>query len=126
MHENLDIHALSQMTGISVRTIRYYLAEKLLPASVGRGPAASYGPGHRDRLRLIRRLQEAHQPLAAIRERLEALDDASVATALVGPSAVQEVHPVIELHVRRPLARADQRRLDALLEQAERLFGAEP
>ena len=36
------------------------------------------------------------------------------------------VHPDIELHVRRPLARADQRRLDALLEQAQRLFSTEP
>lgn len=179
MTDQLDINSLSRETSVPVRTIRYYLAEKLLPASAGRGPAASYGPGHRDRLRLIRRLQEAHQPLATIRARLDALDDAGVAAALVEPSAVQEapataydyvrqvlgrparpgeapagtarpepaatpapppiarqphrsnweritLHPDIELHVRRPLARADQRRLDALLEQAERLFGAEP
>ena len=33
------------------------------------------------------------------------------------------LHPDLELHVRRPLARADQRRLDELLEQARRLFG---
>jgi hypothetical protein len=32
------------------------------------------------------------------------------------------LHPDIELHVRRPLARADQRRLDELLEHARRLF----
>jgi hypothetical protein len=36
------------------------------------------------------------------------------------------LHPDIELHVRRPLARADQRRLDTLLEQAQRLFSAKP
>jgi len=179
MTDPLDINALSRETGVPVRTIRYYLAEKLLPASAGRGPAASYGPGHRDRLLLIRRLQEAHQPLATIRAQLEALDDAGVAAALVEPGAVQDapataydyvrqvlgkparhgeppanaarpeptatsaplpsvrqqprstweriaLHPDIELHVRRPLARADQRRLDALLEQAQRLFSTEP
>ena len=47
----------------------------------GRGSAAVYGPGHRDRLR---RLQEAHLPLAAIRTHLEALDDAGVAAAYTG------------------------------------------
>jgi DNA-binding transcriptional MerR regulator len=205
MNDNLDINALSQETGISVRTIRYYLAQNLLPPPFGRGPAATYGAGHRDRLRLIRRLQDAHLPLAEIRKQLQALDDGGVAQALTGPAAVSEppaisaydyvrqvlaktkspqsdlnlnqppppadlspnqapypspaqdeagspalattaagvnaapgtrkpqrsnweritLHPDIELHVRRPLARADQRRLDELLDQAQRLFGGD-
>lgn len=173
MNDALDINTLSRDTGINVRTIRYYLAEALLPPPSGRGPAATYGPGHRDRLRLIRRLQEAHLPLAAIRTQLEALDDAGVAAALTAPTRTEGrapataseyvrqvlasasepaaappshisppmpasarlparstwerivLHPDLELHVRRPLARADQRRLDELLEQAQRLFGAQ-
>ena len=180
MTDSLDINTLSRETGVPVRTIRYYLAKGLLP-SAGRGPAASYGPGHRDRLRLIRRLQDAHQPLGVIGDKLKVLDDAGVAAALAEPGAAAEatgpataydyvrqvlgqsprpseppadaarpelsaatvppptalqphrstweriaLHPDIELHVRRPLARADQRRLDALLEQAQRLFNAEP
>jgi len=175
MNDTVDINALSRDTGINVRTIRYYVAEKLLPPPEGRGPAATYGPGHRDRLRLIRRLQKAHQPLAEIRRQLEALDDAGVTAALAEPSTNEQtapttaydyvrqvltkssrpkeeradssepqlapsqpastrlpprstweriaLHPDIELHVRRPLARADQRRLDALLEAARRIFG---
>jgi DNA-binding transcriptional MerR regulator len=79
LYEALDINALSRETGINVRTIRYYLAEGLLPSPAGRGPAATYGVGHRDRLRLIR----------------------------------------------RPLARSDQRRLDELLDKAQRLFDGE-
>ena len=35
------------------------------------------------------------------------------------------LHPDIELQVRRPLARADQRRLAVLLATAERLFSAD-
>jgi hypothetical protein len=35
------------------------------------------------------------------------------------------LHPDIELHVRRPLARADQRRLDRLLAEAQRLFSGD-
>ena len=213
MDDTRDIKTLSDETGVPVRTIRYYLAEGLLPPPFGRGGGASYGVGHRDRLRLIRRLQDAHQPLAAIRRQLEALDDAGVAAALaeVAPGVAEsdstdpasaydyvrrvlaEGHsgragdgparsatavppspgpgggvggsagaargsaappapapappitstpaptrtsghptrstweritltPELELHVRRPLSRADQRRLEALLETARQLF----
>ncbi len=47
MNEARDINTLSRETGISVRTIRYYLAQDLLPPPAGRGPAATYGSGHR-------------------------------------------------------------------------------
>jgi len=177
---HIDINSLSRETGVNVRTIRYYVSEGLLSPPTGRGPAASYGMGHRDRLRLIRRLQDAHLPLREIKAKLASLDDAGVAAALaeatvetegspasaydyvrqvLGKSATSErkpdsapgpqapvpsadaapartperstweriaVHPAIELHVRRPLSRADQRRLEALLEQAQRLFTEDP
>ncbi|NCA72398.1 MAG: MerR family transcriptional regulator [Sphingobacteriia bacterium] len=172
MNETLDINSLSRAADVPVRTIRYYLAEGLLPSSNGRGPTASYCREHLDRLRLIRRLKDAHQPLAVIKTRLAGLDPAGVARALAEvESEVQTeplsaadyvrrvmarasqgettpktplthgtdeaaapksptrstweritLHPDIEVHVRRPLARADQRRLEVLLEQAKRLF----
>lgn len=177
MNERFDIKTLSELTQVSVRTIRYYLAEGLLPPppkrGSGSGAGAGYGPGHRDRLRLIRRLQDAHQPLAAIRAQLDQLDDAGVAQALAGaetpaappattsardyvsqilsappttshaeqvarvlttsrasePMGLSRSHwerltlqPGLELHVRRPLSRADQRRLEALLNYARDLF----
>jgi DNA-binding transcriptional MerR regulator len=171
VNETLDINTLSRAADVPVRTIRYYLAEGLLPSPNGRGPAASYSQDHLNQLRLIRRLQDAHQPLAVIRTRLAGLDPAGVAQSLAewegeihteprtaadyvrrvmaqasqGETITEmppthgtaeasprtptrstweriTVHPDIELHVRRPLARADQRRLEALLEQAKRLF----
>jgi DNA-binding transcriptional MerR regulator len=175
MNETLDINSLSRAADVPVRTIRYYLAEGLLPSPNGRGPAATYSREHLDRLRLIRRLQDAHQPLAVIKTRLAGLDPPGVAHALaaledesgaaprsaadyvrrvMAPARQGEtipqtppthgtaqivspktptrstwerigVHPDIELHVRRPLARADQRRLEALLEQAKRLFAGD-
>ena len=171
--EHLDLTQLSAQTGVSVRTIRYYIPEGLLPPPEGRGSATRYGESHRNRLRLIRRLQDAHQPLAAIRAQLEALDDPGVTAILADPpvstpvsgaptasdyvrqvlgQAVQEplgmgsaplpkpkpppanrstweripILPDLEIHVRRPLARADQRRLDELLEAAKRIFGLDP
>jgi DNA-binding transcriptional MerR regulator len=73
---------LARLTGLNVRTIRYYLAQGLLPASGESGPGAHYGEGHLDRLRLTKRLQAQHQPLAEIRSRLAELTDAEVASLI--------------------------------------------
>lgn len=73
------ISDLARLTGLSVRTIRYYLAQGLIPASGESGPGAHYGQGHLDRLRLVRRLQQQHLPLAEIRTRLSSLTDEEVA-----------------------------------------------
>jgi DNA-binding transcriptional MerR regulator len=69
----LTIEELARRSELPVRTIRYYIAEGLLPGPGGRGKAATYGEDHRLRLRLIRRLTEQHLPLAEIRERLAGL-----------------------------------------------------
>jgi DNA-binding transcriptional MerR regulator len=81
-----SITDLAHLTGLSVRTIRYYLAQGLIPASGESGPGAHYGEGHLGRLRLVRRLQQQHLPLAEIRARLADLTDADV-TDLAGEPA---------------------------------------
>lgn len=69
----LTIDELAEAVGVPVRTIRYYVAEELLPGPGGRGKAALYGEEHLLRLRLIRLLSEQRVPLADIRERLRRL-----------------------------------------------------
>ncbi len=73
---------LARLAGVNVRTIRYYLAQGLLPSSGESGPGAHYGDGHLNRLQLTRRLQEQHLPLAEIRRRLAELTDAEAAELL--------------------------------------------
>jgi DNA-binding transcriptional MerR regulator len=175
----LDLNDLCQEAGVTARTVRYYVQQGLLPTP-GLGAGARYGGGHLARLRLIRRLQSEHLPLAEIRRRLEALDDDAVEALLEAPaapppgasdSAVDYVRgilaggtsgpvartttaggpgaaggaasrtplpaaeraqwerialtPDVEVHVRRPLSREDNRRVDKLLETARGLFQAE-
>src|SRR5512134_229088 len=69
---------LADLAGVTPRTVRYYLAQGLLPSVGVAGPGAKYDDTHLARLRVIRRLQAEHQPLAEIRRRLETLDDATI------------------------------------------------
>lgn len=174
-----DLAELCKEAEVTPRTVRYYVQQGLLPApGVGRG--AKYGVGHLARLRLIRRLQLDHLPLAEIRARLSRLDDAQVLEALNAELHGEEAHerqgasgagssvseyiagvlghpsPVsprradhsspaserthtatyerdrwdryrltddVEVHVRRPLSREANRRIEKLLEVARQILG---
>lgn len=78
---------LASLAGVTPRTIRYYVSVGLIPAPDQTGRAARYTDGHLDRIRLIRRLQDQHLPLAEIRTRLAALSDEEVAAAIAAPDA---------------------------------------
>ncbi|HEY3333883.1 MAG TPA: MerR family transcriptional regulator [Candidatus Limnocylindrales bacterium] len=69
---------LARLAGVTPRTIRYYVAQGLLPSPEAAGPATKYGEGHLARLRLIKRLQREHLPLAEIRGRIERMGDDDV------------------------------------------------
>jgi len=64
--DELTIDELAARTGLTVRTVRFYAAEGLLPAPERRGRMAYYGSQHRMRLDLIRTLQDHGYTLAAI------------------------------------------------------------
>src|SRR3954447_4702107 len=56
--DEFTIDELAARTGMTVRTVRFYATEGLLPAPERRGRVAYYGAPHRMRLELIRTLQE--------------------------------------------------------------------
>jgi DNA-binding transcriptional MerR regulator len=65
------IDELAARTGMTVRTVRFYATEGLLPPPERRGRMAFYGAEHRMRLDLIRTLQEHGYTLAAIEKVLD-------------------------------------------------------
>jgi DNA-binding transcriptional MerR regulator len=73
-----SITDLARLSGVTPRTVRYYVAQGLLPSPEQAGPNTRYGEAHLARLRLIRRLQQEHLPLAEIRGRLALLNDHEV------------------------------------------------
>jgi len=64
--DEFTIDGLAARTGMTVRTLRFYATEGLLPAPQRRGRVAYYDARHRMRLDLIRTLQEHGYTLAAI------------------------------------------------------------
>jgi DNA-binding transcriptional MerR regulator len=74
----LSIGELARAAGVSVRTIRYYIAEGLLPPAEESGPKAAYGQGHLDRLRAIDVMKRAYLPLREIRRQLAGMDEGAI------------------------------------------------
>ncbi len=156
---------LCDLSGVSPRTVRYYIQQGLLPAAPRSGPGARYPAATLPRLRFIRACQEDGWSLARIREHLEAHGDpqatlpdrtaprpnaaldylanlraaqlpAPPQTRTATPSAPRaltranweriSIDPNFELHVRRPLTVADNRRLDRLLQAIAEIFDPNP
>lgn len=159
---------LSDLSGLTPRTVRYYVQNGLLPPPRTLGPRAKYDEAHLGRLRLIRQLQRRHLPLAEIRTRLDSLDEdeivqlsdgqgrpapesaveyirsvldpagAAARPAAAGPPALNKpaqgpqstrsqwerlaLTPDVELHVRRPLTRHQNRQVERLVALARQLL----
>jgi DNA-binding transcriptional MerR regulator len=127
---------LEAETGISARTIRYYITEGLLPAAKGRGVGATYSPAHLLRLKAISALKENHTPLGEIKQRLEGIREADLAAMLQVETAPPEdrwrrvlLHPDLELHVRERSGRdrnyALEKVVETIVRQSEILIDQE-
>jgi DNA-binding transcriptional MerR regulator len=102
-----SLNDLARLADVTPRTVRYYVAQGLLPSPEVAGPATRYGEGHLARLRLIKRLQRDHLPLAEIRGRIERLGDDEVHSLLGAQGQPRPVMPAETLaFVRDVMARS--------------------
>jgi DNA-binding transcriptional MerR regulator len=99
---------LADLGGVSRRTVRYYVQERLLSAPFGVGRGNHYGPEHLTQLLRVKALQEAGQTLDEIRHTLNGekrAEAARPAAAIDQVPLVREVWrrlalaPGVELHV---------------------------
>ena len=115
--DELTIDELAARTGMTVRTVRYYASEGLLPAPIRRGRIAYYGQTHRLRLDLVRALQDHGYTLAAIERVLGRIPfDANPAQYAVHSAVLAPWLPdAFEAITRSAL----ERRIDRSLDDAE-------
>jgi DNA-binding transcriptional MerR regulator len=70
----VTLDELCDLAGVTVRTVRYYISEGLLPPPSGHGASTRYLQEHLDRLRIIESLKEKFLPLREIRRSLDSLN----------------------------------------------------
>ena len=91
---------LADLGAVTPRTVRYYISQGLLRGPATSGPGAKYDDADLARLRLIKRLQREHQPLAEIRSHLDGLGDEQIlrsveeATPVPADSALEYIRRV--------------------------------
>lgn len=126
LEPEFDAAQLASQAGVTTRTIHYYVQQGLLRPAGSSGPGPKYNRGHLARLRLIKRLQREHLPLAEIARRLKPLSDEAVEQVLReagtqparGSSALEYVRSVLSKSDRRTRISQD---LPALRESFEPL-----
>lgn len=80
--DEMLINELAKRAGVTVRTIRYYMDQGLLPPPNQKGRYAIYSNEHLERLELIRRLKAIRLPLDEIRQLLNTVSAEELAQLL--------------------------------------------
>lgn len=179
---NYSLAELAKLADVTPRTIRFYIAQGLLPSPEAAGPRTTYTDEHLKRLLLIKQMQASGMPLATIRAQLRSMGvideparvaesavdyirnvlgtgpapaPAPTATPVARPAAAAQsvpppaapapptqydiqpsepdrsqwdrvgITPDLEIHIRRPASRIDQKRVYRLIEFARQLFREE-
>ncbi|MBW6473774.1 MAG: MerR family transcriptional regulator [Anaerolineaceae bacterium] len=85
------INELAKRADTTVRTIRYYTSEGLLPQPDTDGKYAYYDENHLQRLELILRMKEAYLPLKEIRQIMLSLSDEEVKLRLMEKNQTHKI-----------------------------------
>ena len=117
------VRELADRAGVTPRTVHFYIQQGLLEPAGSPGPGARYTEGHANRLRVIRRLQREHLPLAEIRRQLAGLDDPAVATLLEATGRAPRPRNASALDYVRALLNPEAPAGQAAASSASRPFG---
>ncbi len=90
MKRELTLEDLVNQSELTLRTLRFYIQEGLLPGPDSRGKNARYTEEHLERLEWIQRLKEHHRPLREIRLILNNMTPSEIKALLEGQDKMQE------------------------------------
>jgi len=95
MTEDLTLEDLATRSNLTLRTLRFYIQEGILPGPDTRGKNARYSREHLDRLELIQRLKDLRLPLQEIKQILDNMTPEEI-------SKVRQYQDLLQLTARRP------------------------
>jgi DNA-binding transcriptional MerR regulator len=113
----MKISELSDRSGLSVQTIKYYIREELMPKGAPTAATrAEYDDRHLDRLRLIRTLREVGDlPIASVKRVVTAIDDEALGLHDLLGTAQYALGPSAEPQPDNPGWRAAREDVDAIV-----------
>ncbi len=121
MEKRYAIEELQTLSGISRRTIRYYITEGLVAPPEGGGRGSYYSDSHLDKLLQIRSLRDRGMRLDEIRVYLK--NESSGTNKNVGNMWIRyEIAAGIELQVRGDADELHRDRIAEIIRFAERLI----
>lgn len=139
--QEFSIQELTEETGISRRTIHFYVQQGLLPPPSGAGLGSTYCETHLLRLKLIPLLRQQGMRLDEIRERFQSLEltdlyrvydqsmESSPPSPAPLPSGQSHTHydlPAgITLITPTALSVGDRKKLNQLLKEVQRIWGGD-
>ena len=109
----MSIGDLADAAGVSRRTVRFYVQQRLLPVPLGRGRGRHYDASHLERLRRIGELQSAGHSLDAIRRILHGGESAAVVAPPLVPRRASRNYLTAELWTRLRLGGGVELHYDA-------------
>jgi len=122
-----NVEELSDLGGVSRRTVRFYIREGLLPAPLGVGRGPHYNDEHLRQLLRVRELREKGLTLAEIRRTLTGRrGEVEKARAIARSAYVRlELAPGLQLHVSSDIRLPPPGQLDELAAWCRKWFRPE-
>ena len=111
MDKNLTMNDLERETGLTARTIRYYISKKLVPPATTAGRNATYGQEHLDALRQVMAKKYQGLSLEQIRREMSGADP----TLSLEPWYLIQVSEDVVVHVRADVAPWRRNQIDRAL-----------
>jgi len=97
----LSIGEIADRTGVSRRTVRYYVQRGLIDAPIGRGRGSGYSQAHVEQIERVLRLQREGVTLDTIEQLPEGGDNAAAPQEAATPTIVLriELQPGVRLEI---------------------------
>ena len=102
LDDQLLISELAERAGVSVRTIRFYISEGLLPTPEAHGRYSVYDEEYLTRIELIKLLKSAYLPLKEIKRMVESLSKEEIERMLQKLSESNPTLPPTSQHAPSP------------------------